>query len=57
MYNYLQEQTKKNYRRKQKKKVLSQTSILYDYAWVVKPTFVSELDQYINICLQFTIVC
>ena len=39
------------------KKVFSQTYILYDKAGVVKPTFVSELEQYVNIFSQFTIFC
>ena len=34
-----------------------QTYILYDKAGVVKPTFVSELEQYVNIFSQFTIFC
>ena len=32
-------------------------SVLSDLAWVVKPTFVSELEQYVNIFSQFTIFC
>ena len=35
--------------------MFSQTYILYDDAGVVKPTFVSELQQYVNIFSQFTI--
>ena len=39
------------------KKVLSQTYILYDKAGMVKPTFVIELQQYVNIFSQFTTFC
>ena len=39
----------------EKRKLFSQTYILYDDAGVVKPTFVSELQQYVNIFSQFTI--
>ena len=34
-----------------------QTYILYDKAGVVKPTSVSELEQYVNIFSKFTIFC
>ena len=37
--------------------MFSQTYIPYDKAAVVKPTFVSELEQYVNIFSQFTIFC
>ena len=37
--------------------MFSQTYILYDKADVVKATFVSELEQYVNIFSQFTIFC
>ena len=37
------------------KKVFSQTYILYDKTGVVKPIFVSELEQYVNIFSQFAI--
>ena len=42
-----------------KKNVLSnfQIYILYNKAGVVKPTFVSELEHYVNIFSQFTIFC
>ena len=39
----------------EKRKLFSQTYILYGDAGVVKPTFVSELQQYVNIFSQFTI--
>ena len=39
----------------EKRKLFSQTYIRYDDAGVVKPTFVSELQQYVNIFSQFTI--
>ena len=35
--------------------MFSQTYILYDKAGVVKPTFVSELEQYVSIFSQFAI--
>ena len=37
--------------------MFSQTYILYDKAGVVKPTSVSELEQYVNIFSQFTVFC
>ena len=37
------------------KKVFSQTYRLCDKTGVVKPTFVSELEQYVNIFSQFAI--
>ena len=37
--------------------MLSQTYILYDKAGMVKPTFLSELQQYVNIFSQFTTFC
>ena len=37
--------------------MLSQTYILYDKAGMVKPTFVIELQQYVNIFSQFTTFC
>ena len=45
----------KNHRKKRKRKVFSQTYILYENAGVIKPTFLSEVDQYVNIFSQFTI--
>ena len=44
-------------RRKGGKKVFLQTYILYDNSNVLKPTFVSEIEQYISIFSQFTIFC
>ena len=41
--------TKKNLIEENKKKVFSQTYILQDNSNVLKPTFVSEIEQYINI--------
>ena len=49
------EETKKILEENEKRKLFSQTHILYDDAGVVKPTFVSELQQYVNIFSQFTI--
>ena len=37
--------------------MFSRTYILCDKAGGVKPTFVSELEQYVNIFSQFTIFC
>ena len=37
--------------------MFSRTYILCDKAGAVKPTFVSELEQYVNIFSQFTIFC
>ena len=39
------------------KKVFLQTYILYDNSNVLKPTFVSKIEQYVNIFSQFTIFC
>ena len=41
----------------EQKKIFSQTYILYDKSGDVKPTFVSELHQGVNIFLEFTIFC
>ena len=38
---------KKKLLRRRKKKVFSKTYILHDKAGMVKPTFVSELEQYV----------
>ena len=48
-------ETKKKLIDENEKKVFSQTYILYDKTGVVKPTFVSELEQYVNIFSQFAI--
>ena len=37
--------------------MFSQAYVLYDNSNVLKPTFVSEIDQYVNIFSQFTILC
>ena len=52
-----EETKKKKLIEENEKKVFSQTYILYDKASIVKPTFVSELEQYVNILSQFTIFC
>ena len=44
-----------NLEENEKTKMFSQTYILYDDAGVVKPNFVSELQQYMNIFSKFTI--
>ena len=50
------EETKKNiFIENEEKKVFSQTYVLYDDAGAVKPTYVSELERYINIFSQFII--
>ena len=46
---------KKNLEKREQEKFFSQTYILYDNAGVIKPTFVSELDQYVNVFSRFTI--
>ena len=44
------EETKKQtHRGERKKKVFSQTFILYNKAGVLKPTSVTELEQYVNV--------
>ena len=40
---------KKSWRKTKKKKLFPQTYILHNDAGVVNPTFVSELQQYLNI--------
>ena len=57
IWNYLKKRKKNDRGERKKKKVFSQTYILYDKAGVVKPTFVSKLEQYVNIFSQFTIFC
>ena len=47
-----EELKKKFYRTR---KIFSQTYILYDRAGVVRPTFVTELRQYVDIFSRFTI--
>ena len=51
----MKKQKKKILEENEKRKLFSQTYILYDDAGVVKPTFVSELQQYVNIFSKFTI--
>ena len=43
--------------RGEQKNVSFQTYILYDKAGVVNSTFVSELEQYLNIFSQYTMFC
>ena len=38
-------------------KILSQTYLLYDIWSMLKQTFVSKLEKFINIYSQFTIFC
>ena len=49
--------TKNNLIEENEKKVFSQMYILYDNSNVLKQTFVSEIEQYVNIFSQFTISC
>ena len=53
----LEDQKKILLDQQEQKKMFSQTYILYDESGVVKPTFVSELHQEINIFSEFTIFC
>ena len=51
----MKKQRKKILEENEKRKLFSQTKILYDDAGIVKSTFVSELQQYVNIFSKFTI--
>ena len=48
----MKKKKKKKTDRGEQKKVFSQTYILFDKAGVVNPTFVGELEQYVNIFLN-----
>ena len=49
MWNNLKKQKNKLTEENEKKKVFSQTFILYNKAGVLKPTSVTELEQYVNV--------
>ena len=51
----MKKQKKNIFIENEEKKVFSQTYVLYDDAGAVKPTYVSELERYINIFSQFII--
>ena len=51
----MKKQKKNIFIENEEKKVFSQTYVLYDDAGAVKPTYISELERYINIFSQFII--
>ena len=56
-FKLLEDQKKNLLDQQEQKKIFLQTYILYDESGVVKPTFVSELNQDVNIFSEFTIFC
>ena len=56
-FKLLEDQKKNLLDQQEQKKIFLQTYIIYDESGVVKPTFVGELNQDVNIFSEFTIFC